>query len=147
MEKGFPLGKSCRWSDRRTVEDYQGKAGRSASAPRTGNFGVGSFLVSSSTSGSGSAQSPTVPTWQWKNSWKDKAQDELTEAQRLARQLIDLVERKDVAQGTLKRTMDALRKARQQEPELQRQLAEARRELREGLTPRQEAALVLMRWL
>ncbi len=87
---------------------------------------------------------PSVPTWQWKNPWKDKVPGELTEAQKLAKQLIALVESKDVAPGTLRRTMDALRKARGEEAEIERRLAEARRELREILTTRQEAALVLM---
>jgi len=40
--------------------------------------------------------------------------------------------------------MDALRKSRTKEAELERQLSEAYRELREILTTRQEAALVLM---
>ena len=111
------------------------------------NSGVGLFLTSSSGGGSGSGKNATLPTWQWKNPWKNKGPDEMTEAQKLAKQLIALVERKEVAPGTLRRTMDALRKARQQEPEIEKQLVEARRELREGLTPRQEAALVLMRWL
>jgi hypothetical protein len=45
------------------------------------------------------------------------------------------------------RKVAALRKARSKEAEIQKQLAEARRELREGLTTRQEAVLVLLGWL
>jgi hypothetical protein len=86
----------------------------------------------------------SVPTWQWNLPWEDKAPSELTEAQKLAKQLIGLVETKDVAPGTLSRTMDALRKARRNEAEIEKQLAEARNELCEVLTTRQEAALVLM---
>lgn len=103
-------------------------------------------LSSSSASGSGSAKGPAVPTWQWIVSWKDKDPNELTEAQKIANGLMHLVDRERVAPGTLSRTIDALRKARRQETEIQKQLGEARRELREGLTPRQEAALVLMGW-
>jgi hypothetical protein len=91
-----------------------------------------------------SAARTPVPTWQWKDPWKGKASGELSEAQRIAKQLITLVERENVAPGTLKRTMEALRKARRNEAETEKQLAEARNELREVLTTRQEAALVLM---
>ena len=90
---------------------------------------------------------PNVPTFQWKRPWKDKTPDELTEAQKLAKQLIALVERKNTTPGQFRRTMAALRKARREEAEIERNLAEAREELREGLTPRDEAALVLMKWL
>ncbi len=107
---------------------------------------VNVFLTSSGTSGKkpGSAQSQSVPTWQWKMPWKDKASSELTESQKLAAQLVGLVERKGATPEQFRRTMDALRKARLKEAELERQLAEAQQELRQGLTTRQEAALVLM---
>jgi hypothetical protein len=110
---------------------------------------VNVFLTSSSTSGKkpGSAQNQSVPTWQWKMPWKDKASSELTEAQKLAAQLVGLVERKGATTEQFRRTMDALRKARLKEAEMERQLAEASEELREGLTTRQEGALVLMGWL
>ena len=106
-------------------------------------LGLAGGSTDSGTRPTSGARTP-VPTWQWKDPWKDKAPAELTEAQKLTKQLIALVERQSVAPGTLKRTMDALRKARRDEAEIERQLAEARRELRELLTTRQEAALVLM---
>lgn len=85
--------------------------------------------------------------FQWKRPWKDKAPDELTEAQRLAKQLVVLIGRNSTPPQAFRLKMDALRKARGEEVELNRQLSEVRRELRELLTPRQEAALVLMKWL
>lgn len=85
--------------------------------------------------------------FQWKRPWKDKAPDELTEAQRLAKQLVVLIGRNSTPPQAFRLKMDALRKARGEEVELNRQLSEVRRELREMLTPRQEAALVLMKWL
>jgi hypothetical protein len=71
----------------------------------------------------------------------------MTEAQRLARELRILLEKKDTRPEVFRRKVDALRKARSKEAEIQKQLAEARRELREGLTTRQEAVLVLLGWL
>jgi len=108
---------------------------------------VGAFLAGGSSSSGTSPRAGTranVPTWQWKTPWKDKAPGELTEAQKLTKQLIALVERKDTTPEAFRRKMAALRKARSEEPELKRQLSEAQQELREILTTRQEAALVLM---
>ena len=88
-----------------------------------------------------------VPVWQWKRPWKDKALSELTDSQKLAKRLIALVETKSTTSEQFKRTMDALRKARREEAEIEKQLSEVHQELREILTPRHEAALVLMKWL
>lgn len=89
----------------------------------------------------------TAPLWQWKDPWKGKARGELTEAQRLAKQLVALLGRNSTTPQAFRLKMDALRKARSEEAELRRQLSEVQRELREMLTPRQEAALALMKWL
>lgn len=93
----------------------------------------------------GGSSDTNAPTWQWKRPWKDKVPSELTEAQRLAKELIALVEKKNTTPEAFRRKMAALRKARSEEAELRRQLADTHRELREMLTTRQEAALVLMR--
>ena len=109
---------------------------------------VGMGLTSSSSSGtSRGSTSRNVPTWQWGKPWKDKAQSELTEAQKLAKHLIALVERKNTTPEQFRRQMDALRKARKEEAKIKRQLSETQKELRELLTIRQEATLVLMNWL
>lgn len=89
----------------------------------------------------------TAPLWQWKDPWKAKPPDEMTEAQRLGEQLVALLGRNSTTPEAFRLKMDALRKARTQEAELRRQLSEVQRDLREMLTPRQEAALVLMKWL
>jgi hypothetical protein len=106
------------------------------------NSMVGVRLTSSSSGGAGAR--PNVPAFQWKRPWKDKAPGELAEAQRLAKELIALVKKKNTTPQAFRRKMDALRKSRTKEAELERQLSEAHRELREILTTRQEAALVLM---
>ena len=108
---------------------------------------VGLMLTSSSSSGAKTrdSRSRSVPTWKWNKRWKDKAPAELTEAQKIANELIDLLENKNTRTEEFKEKMDALRKSRIKQRELKRQLSNARQELREVLTPRQEAALEL--WL
>lgn len=109
------------------------------------NSAVGVSLVSDRARGAGARAN--VPVWQWNRPWEGKAPDELTEAQRLAKQLIALVERNSTTPQAFRLKMDALRKARTEESEIEKQLTETRRELREMLTPRQEAVLALMKWL
>jgi hypothetical protein len=106
-------------------------------------------MTSSSSSGtkSDSSASRNVPTWQWKQPWKDKSPDEMTEAQKLAKELITLLENDNTTTEQFRCQMDALRKARKEEDQIEKKLSEAKKELRELLTPRQEAALVLMNWL
>jgi hypothetical protein len=96
---------------------------------------------------SDSRTGPSVPRLKWERSWKDKPLSELTEAQRLARQLRTLLERKDTTPHAFSRKIAALRKARSKEAEIGRQLTEARRELRQILTTREEVILVLLGWL
>jgi hypothetical protein len=124
----------------------QPKLGRVRQLRLRANSTVGLFLAGgSSDQKARRGVNPTIPALQWKRPWKGKAPDELTEAQKLAKRLIALVERKNVAPGTLERTMEALRKARRQEAvKLEPKLSEARQQLRKALTAHQEAALVLM---
>jgi len=96
---------------------------------------------------SSSSQTAIVPKLQWKRPWKYTPLFEMTEAQRLAEELRILLEKKDTTPEVFRRKVAALRKARSKEAEIQKQLAEARRELREILTTRQEAVLVLKEWL
>ena len=105
------------------------------------NSFVGAFLAGGS---SDRRKKEVVPTWQWKRPWKDKAPSELTEAQKLAKELIVLVEKKNTSNESFRNKIAALRKARSKEAKLEKQLSEAQKELREILTTRQEAALVLM---
>jgi len=87
-----------------------------------------------------------VPRLKWHRPWEDMPRNELTEAQRLARHLRILLEKEDTTPQVFRRKIAALREARKREAEIKKQLAEARRELRENLTTRQEAILVLLRW-
>ena len=115
---------------------------KARSTPRMG-------LTSSSGSGTNPKghKSRSTPAWQWGEPWEDKDSSELTAAQKLAKQLIALVENKNTSPEQFRRMMDALRKARREEDQIKKQLSEAQQELREVLTTRQEAALVLQKWL
>ena len=96
---------------------------------------------------SSNSQTASVPKAQWHRPWKYTPLFEMTEAQRLARELRMLLEKKSTTPEVFRRKVAALRKARSEQAEIQKQLAEARRELREILTTRQEAILVLKGWL
>jgi hypothetical protein len=110
----------------------------------------GLSLGGSNTGGTGSKTSAkqSEPRLQWKRPWKDKDPADLSEAQRLAEQLIKLLDKKNATPEEFKEKMAALRKARIAEApagqERQEKLAEAKQELRQGMTARQEAALVLL---
>jgi hypothetical protein len=108
------------------------------------NSTIGASVSGSSTD---SRTEPSGPKLQWDRPWKYQPLYELTEAQRLAEELRILLEKKDTPQQVFRRKVDTLRKARSKEAEIGKQFAEARRELREGLTTRQEAVLVLQGWL
>jgi len=108
------------------------------------NSTIEASVSGSSTSGQTEA---IVPKLQWDRPWKYTPLFEMTEAQRFAEQIRILLEKKDTPPEVFRRKVAALRKARSKEAEIQKQLAEARRELREILTTRQEAVLVLLGWL
>jgi hypothetical protein len=97
-------------------------------------------------SGSGQTKA-SVPKLKWDTPWKYTPRFEMTEAQILARELRILLEKKDTTPQVFRRKIAALRKARSKQEEIQKKLSEARRELREVLTTRQEAVLVLKGWL
>jgi hypothetical protein len=104
-------------------------------------------LLLTSSSGSGAGARPIEPRFQWRINWKDQAPAELTEAQRNANVLMELVDKHGTTAEEFKRAVDALRVSRSRQAQLGKELSEARDDLRKVLTTRQEAALVLMGWL
>ena len=82
--------------------------------------------------------------WKWSRPWESKALGELTEGERICEELLELLEDKNSRPEEIEQKMEALRKIRQ---EAKKQLAKAQQELREVLTFRQEATLVLMLFL
>jgi len=71
-----------------------------------------------------------------------KTIDEMTECEKIAEELVDLLEDENAKDEAIKKKMDALEQARER---AKRELAKARQELREELTPRQEAILLMFR--
>jgi hypothetical protein len=82
--------------------------------------------------------------WRWSRPSSRKKLSELTEGEKIAEELLDLLEDDNSESEKIKQKMDALRKIRE---DANMQLVKARQELREVVTPRQEATLVLMGWL
>ena len=108
---------------------------------------AGLLLTSSSGSGAGAGARPIEPRFQWRINWKDQAPAELTEAQRNANVLMELVDNDATTAEEFQRAVDALRVSRSRQAQLGKELSKAREDLRKVLTTRQEAVLVLMRWL
>ena len=102
----------------------------------------------SRSSGSGPNNQPPVAKVEegckWSKSWEEKAPGELTEGERTCEELLELLENNGSKQEEIEQKVKALRKVRE---EAGKQLAMAQQELREVLTVRQEATLVLMRLL
>jgi len=120
------------------------------SSPRS-SAGLGLTSSGSSQTGKGEAEGGGVPTWQWSARWLDLPLARRTEGQKIAGELIDLVADKNTTARQFQEKMAALRKVRSVEEAAKRKkeepLPEAQQELRDMLTTRQEAALVLMGWL
>jgi hypothetical protein len=88
--------------------------------------------------------------WYWRRISEDrmgrraKTVTQMTECERIAEELVDLLEDKDATDEQIKQKMNALEQARYK---ARRELAKARQELRKELTPRQEAILLMLRAL
>jgi hypothetical protein len=91
------------------------------------------------------ARAATSP---WSILWKGKPDYKLTEARKVAEQLVALIERSNTTPQAFRAKMDKLRKLRVEEADFKKsELSKVRNELRELLTTREEAALVLTGFL
>jgi len=82
--------------------------------------------------------------WQWQRPSLRKSPDTLTAGERVCEQLLAACEEDTPNPGRIQQQVEALRLARQQR---QAELQQARQELREVVTPAQEAKLILMGYL
>jgi hypothetical protein len=82
--------------------------------------------------------------WQWERPSLDKRPEALSEGEKACERLIDAFETNDPDREQVHQRIEALRQARAQR---QAELREAQRQLREIITPQQEARLILMGYL
>ena len=83
-------------------------------------------------------------TWKWYKPWGSKARGNLTKGERICEELLKLIKDKNSRTEEIEQKMEILWKIRQENKE---KLSKARQELREVLTYRQEATLIMMRQL
>ncbi len=81
--------------------------------------------------------------WKWPERWTSRAPAELSEGERIVKELIELIDRNNPNAEQLQQKIDALRDYRHR---MRIELAQAIDDLREGLTIRQQAALALIGW-
>ena len=83
-------------------------------------------------------------SWKWYKPSDHKASDKLTKGERLSEEILKLIEDKNSSKKEIEQKMETLSEIRQ---ENKKQLSKAQQELREVLTYRQEATLIMMREL
>jgi len=105
----------------------------SSVSTETGTSTGGASKTQSASGGGGGIQVISGPLWRY-------ADRELTEGEKSCERLEDLLDDKNSKDGQIEQEVAALRQAREEAAE---ELAKARRELCEVLTPRQQAKLVL----
>jgi hypothetical protein len=82
--------------------------------------------------------------WQWRRPSLNKSPNQWSENEKACERLLDALETKSPDPEQVRQRVEALRRVREQ---LQAEWREARRKLREVVTPEQEAKLVLMGYL
>jgi hypothetical protein len=88
--------------------------------------------------------SSSLNFWRWSRPSQNKGFENLNEGEKICEELFRLLEGKNSELEQIRQKMEALRKFRQ---EAKKELAIAQQELRELVTPHQEAALVMMQIL
>jgi hypothetical protein len=82
--------------------------------------------------------------WQWSRPSLNKSPNQLSENEKTCEQLLDVLEKDKPNPEQVRQRLEALRRIREQ---IQAERREARRQLREVVTPEQEAKLILMGYL
>lgn len=82
--------------------------------------------------------------WTWRRPSDDKGPDELTEGDKICEGLLDAIEAEESDPEAVKEHLEKLRQLRER---AKRELEEARKQLREVVSPKQEAKLILMGYL
>ncbi|MHC4494289.1 MAG: hypothetical protein ACYSYM_00535, partial [Planctomycetota bacterium] len=92
----------------------------------------------------GSTDGSTSLSWAWRRPSKHRGFENLNEGEKICEELFRLLEDRNSELEEIRQKIEALQKFRQ---ETKKELAIAQKELRQLVTPRQEAALVMMQLL
>jgi hypothetical protein len=110
----------------------------------SGGGGRGGTVQKRDSAGGSSSRSHIYGSWLWFRPSQNKGFENLNEGEKICEELFRLLEGKNSELEQIRQKMEALRKFRQ---EAKKELAIAQQELRELVTPHQEAALVMMQIL
>ncbi len=132
---------------------FGGSAGGRGGAGGGGGFGAGAG-AGGRAGGGRTRQSENINSeetrswsrygWRWSKPSASKNPARLTRGEKICEELLELLQDKDANPEAIRQKIGALRNIRE---EAKGQLVKARQELREVLTPHQEATFVLMGWL
>lgn len=106
--------------------------------------GTGTLSGGQKRGGAGGSSSPSPISWRWSRPSQNKGFENLNEGEKICEELFRLLEDKNSELEEIRQKMEALQKFRQ---EAKKELAIAQQELRQLVTPHQEAALVMMQLL
>lgn len=138
---------------------WGGGGGSGGAGGSGGGFGIGSAGSIGGAGGRGMAGSGRISSketyseerrswnrsgWKWLKPSASKSPSKLTKGEKTCEELLKLLEDKNASPEAIKQKVEALRNIREK---AQKQLVQARQELRQAVTDRQEAAFVLMGWL
>ena len=107
-------------------------------------FGEGGSVQKLDSAGGSSSPTHIYRSWRWSRPSQHKDLENLNEGEKICEELFKLLEDKNSELEQIRQKMEALRKFRQ---EAKKELAIVQQELRQLVTPHQEAALVMMQLL
>jgi len=107
-------------------------------------FGEGETVQKRDSASGSSSPSHIYRSWRWSRPSQRKGFENLNEGEKICEELFRLLEDKNSELEQIRQKMEALQKFRQ---EAKKELAIAQKELRQLVTPHQEAALVMMQFL
>jgi hypothetical protein len=122
------------------------RVGATGQRPQAGGASGGAFIKGEEIGGGSNRTTKNGTSifmqWKWAKGWDEK--DEQRKDQKICYELFHLLHNKKASLEEIRLKMDKLRMARQ---ETKKELAEARQQLRQVLTPDQQARLVALGWL
>ena len=127
-----------------SVGSGRGVMSGSGSMYGSGFSDSGGTVQKRDSAGGSSSLSPISISWRWSRPSQNRGFENLNEGEKICEELFRLLEDKNSELEEIRQKMEALQKFRQ---EAKKELAIAQQELRQLVTPHQEAALVMMQLL